>query len=162
MNETEKKFVRKEIQQLISTGCIVPLKRKHNGWVSNIFLRPKKDGSFRLILNLKPLNKFIEYRKFKMPSIRTVTQMIKQDDQLVSVNLLDIYSHAKIQWRNCPKLQFKFENKFYMYKVLPNGIAVDLRFFIEMTKSIASFLCQKGIQIVIYIDDTLIVAANRA
>ena len=31
-----------------------------------------------------------------------------------------------------------------------------------MTKSIASFLHQKGIQIVIYIDDTLVVAANKA
>ena len=31
-----------------------------------------------------------------------------------------------------------------------------------MTKSIASFLCLQRIQIVIYIDDTLIVASNRA
>ena len=69
MNENEKRFVRMKIKQLIDTGCIVPLKRKCDGWVSNIFLHPKKDGSFRLILNLKPLNKFIEYRKFKMPSI---------------------------------------------------------------------------------------------
>ena len=38
MNESEKMFVRGKLKQLIDTGCIVPLKRKHDGWVSNIFL----------------------------------------------------------------------------------------------------------------------------
>ena len=140
MNEKEKVFVCNKLQQLIDTGCIVPLKTKLEGWVSNIFLHPKKDGSFRLILNLKPLNKFIEYRKFKMPTIKTVTQMIKRHDKLVSVDLLDAYSHAKIRRHDCPKLQFVFEGKVYMYQVLPNGIAVGPRFFVQMTKSVASHL----------------------
>ena len=38
MNENEKMFVQNKLQQLIDTGCIVPLKRKCEGWVSNIFL----------------------------------------------------------------------------------------------------------------------------
>ena len=116
MNETEKEFVRQKLKNLITTGCIVPIKKRLNGWVSNIFLRPKKDGSFRLILNLKPLNQFIEYKKFKMPSIKTVTQMIKRHDHLISVDLLDAYNHAKIRREDCLKLQFQFEGKLYMYR----------------------------------------------
>lgn len=33
---------------------------------SLIFVRPKKEGSYRIILNLKALNKHVEYRKYKM------------------------------------------------------------------------------------------------
>ena len=51
----ERRFVRDTLQDLVQTGCIVPLKQpKKNGWHSNIFLRPKRNGSYRMILNLKP------------------------------------------------------------------------------------------------------------
>ena len=38
-------------------------------FVSNIFIRDKKDGSHRVILNLLELNKFIAYHHFKMDTI---------------------------------------------------------------------------------------------
>ena len=34
-----------------------------------IFTREKRDGSYRMILNLKQLNKHIEYELFKMESL---------------------------------------------------------------------------------------------
>ena len=37
--------------------------------ISSIFLRKKKNGSYRMILNLKGLNEFIEYKHFKMESL---------------------------------------------------------------------------------------------
>ena len=33
------------------------------------FFRPKKHGSFRMILNLKNLNSHVEYNKFKMDTV---------------------------------------------------------------------------------------------
>ena len=41
------KLVSKEVLQV--TNCVT------DGFISNIFIRPKKDGAFRTILNLKPL-----------------------------------------------------------------------------------------------------------
>ena len=37
-----------------------------DGFISNIFIHPKKDGAFRKILNLKPLNEFVHYHRFKI------------------------------------------------------------------------------------------------
>ena len=39
-------------------------------FISGIFLREKKDGSYRMILNLKQSNEFIVYRHFKMESLQ--------------------------------------------------------------------------------------------
>ena len=141
MSNREREYACIKIQQLIDTGCVEKLiSVKPNGWVSHIFLRPKKDGSFWLILNLKPLNCFIEYRKFKMPSICTVVQMIKRNSKFMSIDLKDAYAHARVCDLDLPKLQFIFEGQIYMYKMLPNGIAVGPRFFVQMTKAVSSYL----------------------
>ena len=47
-----------------------------SGFVSNIFLRPKRTGGHRLILNLKPLNKFVEYVYFKMATFATALKLV--------------------------------------------------------------------------------------
>ena len=49
------------IQTFLQKGAIKPCKYGGSGFVSNIFLRPKPDGSFCMILNFKKFNKFIEY-----------------------------------------------------------------------------------------------------
>jgi hypothetical protein len=46
-------FIDSEIQNLLKKGVIVESTREPNEYISPIFLRPKKDGSHRLILNLK-------------------------------------------------------------------------------------------------------------
>ena len=45
---------------------IVKSSHEEGEFISNIFLRPKKDGSFRMILNLKDLNTFVRFHHFKM------------------------------------------------------------------------------------------------
>ena len=147
----------KKISKLLETGCIVHLPNPLPGWQSNIFLRPKKDSSFRIILNLKPLNKMIEYKKFKMPTIHTVLQMIRRHDKLISLDLQDAFACVKISQKDVCYLQFKFEDNFYMYTVLPNGIAIGPCVFVGLTKVITFHLRKLGIDIVIYIDDTLII-----
>ena len=154
----ERQFVRETLADLVETGCIVKLRKPiRNGWHSNIFLRPKCNGSFRMILNLKPLNKFIKYQKLKMPNIYTVMAMIKPHDRLISVDLSNAYSSLKIRDAHCKYLQFSFEGNHYMYLALPNGIAIGPQVFVEMTKAITCFLWKRGVNMIIYIDDTLLI-----
>ena len=64
-------------QELIAKKDVVLFKGKknivtkanvteNNEFISRVFIISKKDGSKRMILNLKRLNKFINYRHFKM------------------------------------------------------------------------------------------------
>ena len=45
-----------EIYTLLQKGVIEEANHSTGEFLSNVFLRPKKDGSFRMILNLKNLN----------------------------------------------------------------------------------------------------------
>ena len=60
MNSVQSQFVDKKLKDLLSQGCITRTEKLDpSGFVSNIFLVPKKEkDSFRMILNLKHLNKF--------------------------------------------------------------------------------------------------------
>ena len=42
MRENERKFVRQKLIGLQRSGCVEAIKRPVDGWVSNIFLPPKK------------------------------------------------------------------------------------------------------------------------
>ena len=77
MSKEEMKFVNEHIKQLLAQRFIKKLPHHiEDGWVSNIFLVPKKNGSFHMILNLKELNKYMVHTKFKMDHVDKVIQLI--------------------------------------------------------------------------------------
>ena len=54
-----------EIKKLLAKGVIVQSTHEQDEFISPIFLRPKPDGSYRMISNLRGLNEYVEYRHFK-------------------------------------------------------------------------------------------------
>lgn len=59
-------IINAEIAKHVSKEVLQVTNHLPDGFISNSFIRPKKDGAFRMILNLKPLNKFVDYHYFKM------------------------------------------------------------------------------------------------
>ena len=54
--------------------------------ISPIFTRPKKDGSHRMILNLKSLNKNITHHHFKMDTVLTAVRLMKPGCFMASID----------------------------------------------------------------------------
>ena len=53
----EKKVIDDQIQDFLERGVIEETSESNDQFVSNIFLREKQNGGFRVILNLRELNK---------------------------------------------------------------------------------------------------------
>ena len=104
MNSPEQEFVDKEMSHLLQEGFIVKL-NSHipSGWVSNVFLVPKRQGGFRMILNLKDLNQYVKYTKFKMDGIEKVVHMMHEGDFFASLDLRSAFGHLYIKKR-VPKI----------------------------------------------------------
>lgn len=59
MNENQKQICTQEVNELLSKGAVISA--SSIGFVSPLFVIPKKTGGFRPIINLKYLNEFIRY-----------------------------------------------------------------------------------------------------
>ena len=75
--DENQRHVDEEISSLLEKKVIVPSPREHGEFISPILLRSKKDGSFRMVLNLKKLNSFVVYHHFKMDTTWSAVNMMK-------------------------------------------------------------------------------------
>ncbi|CAB3250097.1 unnamed protein product [Arctia plantaginis] len=64
------------INKLLDLGAISRCIASHGQFISMTFLAPKPNGSKKVNLNIKPLNKFGEKTHFKMEDYRTAVKPI--------------------------------------------------------------------------------------
>lgn len=152
------KFIDLEIIVLKKKGIIEPTVREHNDFISTIFLRPKKDGTYRMILNLKSLNHYVKYHHFKMDTIATAIEMVTPGCFMASIDLKDAYYSVAIANEDRKYLKFSWRDNLYQFTCFPNGLALCPRKFTKLLKPAYSTLRQMGHLSVSYIDDSYLQA----
>lgn len=150
----EREFIQNEINRLLDKGVLIPCHHEKGEFLSSVFVTPKKDGSFRLILNLKNFNKHVAYHHFKMESLQSVIQLMKKDCYMASVDLQDAYYSVKIDDKYQKYLKFSWDHQLYKFSCLPNGLACAPRMFTKLLKPVYSTLRSRGFLSVAYIDDS--------
>ena len=79
------------VQNFLSWDILVESQHEFTEFISPVFLREKKNGTFRMILNLKELNRFIVYHHFKMDNIESCIHLMKPMCFMASIDLSDAY-----------------------------------------------------------------------
>ena len=146
-------IIDEEIEKLLKKGVITKGDEKHAKFVSGIFTRPKKDGSMRFILNLKYLNKYMEYNHFKMESINHVFNVIRPNAYMASVDLKDDFFSISICIEDQKYLFFRHRGIFYKFTCMPNGYGPAMRAFTKILKVPYACLRRIGHISVYYVDD---------
>ena len=86
---------------------------------------PKKDGSKWMILNLKRLNKFVEYKHFKMESLQNVLELIRPGFYMASIDLKDAFYSVPVYKNHQTYLTF-FVEEYLKFVYMPNGYALAM------------------------------------
>ena len=90
-SETDKRsanLIAEEVESMLDKKAIQCIQQdRTEGFFSRIFLVPKKGGKFRPVVNLRPLNRCIRYRHFKMEGIHTVKDLLRRGDYMVRIDL---------------------------------------------------------------------------
>ena len=82
----ESAIIDSEVAKLLSKNIIETTDHTPYEVISNIFIRPKKDGGHRLILNLKGLNQFVTYHHFKMETLQSIVQLVEKNCYMASLD----------------------------------------------------------------------------
>jgi hypothetical protein len=155
-DEMETKLVNTEIERLLKSKVIKTCSRENGDFVSNIFGRPKKDGSVRLILNLKQLNEKIVYRHFKMDTIHNVISMVRPNCYMASIDIKDAYYAVNIDQEDQKYLKFKWRSQYFCYQVLVMGLSSAPERYTKLMKPVYAQLRKQGFESVGYLDDSFL------
>ena len=161
MNKLEHQAVVTEIESLLNKGVIKVVDHCAGEFVSNVFVRPKKDGKFRMILNLCDLNLNVVYHKFKMTTLKSAVKLMTKNCFMASIDWKDAYYSVPIKSQHKKLLRFHFDNVLYEFQALPNGLASGPRIFTKLTKPLFSHLRKCGFLNSPYIDDVLILGDTK-
>ncbi len=155
--------LRQEIGCLLEKGAVerVPPHELESWFYSRYFVVPKRDGGLRPILDLRPINRALCERQFRMVTLKQILAQIRPGDWFASVDLKDAYFHIQIAPHHRRFLRFAFENTAYQYSVLPFGLALAPRTFSKCVDAALSPLRAGGMRILNYLDDWLILAQSR-
>ncbi|XP_056608266.1 uncharacterized protein LOC130425869 [Triplophysa dalaica] len=155
--------LRQEIGSLLAKGAIerVPPNERESGFYSRYFVVPKRDGGLRPILDLRPVNRALHKRVFRMTTLKQILAQVRPGDWFASVDLKDAYFHVQIAKRHRKFLRFAFAGSAYQFAVLPFGLALAPRTFSKCVDAALSPLRASGMRILNYLDDWLILAHSR-
>ena len=138
---------------MLSKSIIIPSQHETEEYVSPIFITPKRDGTFRLILNLKKLNEYVTYEHFKMESIHSVAYCISPNCYMAKIDLKDAYYSVGIHPDYQKFLKFEWDGQLYQYVCYPNGLSSCPRKFTKLFKPVLAQLRIMAIVIAGYLDD---------
>lgn len=157
-SQKEDKIVQNEIKKLLEMKVIKEVEHTPGEYISPIFIVPKKNGEYRMILNLKQLNENIVYHHFKMETFESALKLVKKNCYFASVDLRHAYYSVPLSEEVQKKFRFQKLGKVYQYTSLPNGVACAPRLYTKLMKPVYASLRMLGHTNSGYIDDSLLVA----
>lgn len=163
-NREKRLALEKEISSLLEKQAVRPVAdaEQFQGFLSTFFLTPKKGTmEWRPIINLKPLNRFIRPRRFRMETLKVILESLPKAVWAASIDLRDAYLHIPISSGHSRYLRFRYRGRTLEFTALPFGLSTSPRAFTRVTRAIAAYLRRRNIMIYMYLDDWLIVGRSE-
>lgn len=155
-NQQEQLIIDDLLLKFINKKVVEVATHESNEVLSHIFIRPKADGTYRLILNLRNLNEHIEHVHFKMETLKNVLSLVQRNCYFAKIDLKDAYYSIPVAIQSRKFLRFTWRGVLYQYTCVPNGLGVAPRNYTKLMKPVFSTLRKLGHINVTYIDDSLL------
>ncbi|CAH1242857.1 TNKS2 [Branchiostoma lanceolatum] len=150
-----------EVGVLLSKGAIREVPYHSTQFVSTLFTVPKKTGGLRPVINLKPLNRYLQVRRFKMEGLGVLKHLLQPGDFMGKVDLKDAYFTIPVDVNSRRFLTFQWQGRFYQFQCVPFGVATAPRVFTKVLKVPIALLRRQGYRLIVYLDDVLVFGRTR-
>ena len=152
-----------EVASLLAKGATEAINTPSSpGFYRRIFIVPKATGGWRPVLDLSPLNRFLEVKPFGMETATSIRDSLHPGDWATSTDLKDAYFHILVHPRDRKWLRFVWKDKTYQFRSLPFGLAPAPWAFTKITRELCMHTRQAGIRLRVYLDDWMILGSSQA
>lgn len=149
--------LKKTLDQLVKSGIIVK-RDEPTDWVNSLLLVEKKDGSLRLCLDPKDLNRAIKREHYVIPTVDDVAAKLHGKRLFTIIDLKDGFWNIKIDEESSKLCTFNTPFGRYSFCRLAFGISSSPEVF--QKRLIEVFGDIEGIHVVF--DDLILAAENEA
>ncbi|EGG14714.1 hypothetical protein DFA_10972 [Cavenderia fasciculata] len=144
------------VEKGLASGRIAPSKSPYNSAV--LFVR-KKDGTLRMCVDFRALNKQTVADRFPLPRIDQLIEKIAKAKIFSKIDLKDGFNQIRIKDEHTHKTAFSTPSGHYEYTVIPFGLRNAPSAFVRAIN--AAFADILDTFVIIYIDDILIFSENE-
>lgn len=149
------------IKELREKGVLEVPPVLNTGFISKMFLIKKPDGGVRPIFDLRGLNAYVATKHFQLISQTDVAESLQDNDWMVKIDLQQAYFHVPIAETHRRFLRVVYNQEVLQLTALPFGLSSAPRTFAALSNWIAELLRSRGIRLLVYLDDYLLVNQDR-
>ena len=148
-------MLNQEVEDLLQKQAVdpVPIPLLQQGFISSMFVVPKKDEENCPVVNFKPLKQCLVYEHFKIKGTHMLRDLLRKGDFLVKIELKDAYLTVPICKDHQKFLHFVWKNFLLEFCCLPFSLATAPRVFTKLMKPVVGALRQRGIQLISFSHD---------
>jgi hypothetical protein len=151
MSASELGELKKQLEELLEKKFIRP---SVSPWGAPVLLVKKKEGTMRLCIDYRQLNKVTIKNKYPLPRIDDLMDQLVGACVFSKIDLRSGYHQIRVKAEDIPKTAFRTRYGHYEYAVMPFGVTNAPGVFMEyMNRIFHSYLDHF---VVVFIDDILI------
>nr|GFB75096.1 putative reverse transcriptase domain-containing protein [Tanacetum cinerariifolium] len=113
------KELSEQLQKLFDKGFIKP---SSSPWGAPVLFVKKKDGSFRMCIDYRELNKLTVKNRYPLPRIEDLFDQLQGSSVYSKIDLRSCYHQLRVQEQDVPKIAFKTQYGHYEFQVMPFGL----------------------------------------
>ena len=141
---------------MIEKGFIRP---SHSPWGAPVLFVKKKDGSLRLCIDYRGLNKVTIKNKYPLPRIDDLFDQLAGSRVFSRIDLRSGYHQLKVRAEDIPKTAFRTRYGHYEFLVMSFGLTNAPAAFMELMNRVFHDYLDKFI--IVFIDDILVYSKTR-
>nr|GEX55908.1 putative reverse transcriptase domain-containing protein [Tanacetum cinerariifolium] len=119
----------------------------------------KKDGSFRMCINYRKLNKLTIKNRYPLPRIDDLFDQLQGSSVYSKINLRSSYHQLRVRDEDIPKTAFRTRYGHYEFQVMPFRITNAHAVFMDLMNRACKPYFNK--YVIVFIDDILIYSHNK-
>ena len=151
MAPVELKELKLQLQELLEKRFIRP---SVSPWGAPVLFVKKKDGTLRLCIDYRQLNKLTIKKKYPLPRIDDLFDQLKGASIFSKIDLRSGYHQLRIKDVDVHKTTFRTRYGHYEFLVMPFGLTNALAAFMDLMNRVFRLYVDQFV--VVFIDDILV------
>ncbi|GJS41752.1 hypothetical protein Tco_0566795, partial [Tanacetum coccineum] len=153
---SEMKELSEQLQELSDKGFIRP---SSSPWGAPVLFVKKKDGSFRMCINYRELNKLTVKNRYPLLRIDDLFDQLQGSSVYSKIDLRSGYHQLRVREEDIPKTAFRTRYGHYEFQVMPFGLTNAPAVFMDLMNRVYKPYLDKFV--IVFINDILIYSKDK-